>query len=98
MAGARSVEDRLDRLAALRAAPSAPEVREELAKGLADKANLVAAKAATLTADFGRGDMAAELLGAVERFLDEAQVDKGCAAMTACAKALVDSELRGEVL
>src|SRR4051794_4910578 len=98
MAGARSIEAKLDRLAALRAAPSAPQVRDELVTALASKVNLIAAKAATLVADFGRNDMVTELLATLRRFLAEPTTDKGCAATTACAKALVDGELREEVL
>lgn len=98
MAATRSIEDQLDRLAALRSAPSAPGVREALAAALGNKTNLIVAKAATLASDFGRDDMGTELLGGLERFLQAPGSDKGCCAMTACAKALVDTELRGEVL
>jgi HEAT repeat protein len=83
-----SVEASLDRLIALRADPSAPGVRDELARGLASKTYLVASKAAMIAGEFIRTDLTAELVSAFDRFLTS--TDQGCSAKTAVAKTLLE--------
>src|SRR4051812_25627200 len=86
-----SVEARLDRLAALRADPSAPGARDELAKALQSNVALLAAKAAALVVEFRQADLAPELVAAFGRFLKGPKSpDKGCRAATAIARALFD--------
>lgn len=88
-----SVEAALDRLVALRADPSAPGVRDELAKALGHKVNFVAAKAAAIAAEFKRTDLNSELIAAFERFSsgDEKSPDRGMVARTAIVKALYEA-------
>lgn len=91
------VETALDNLVALRADPSAPGVRDALVKALSSKTNLIAAKAAQLVEEFKRDDLAKELVAAFDRFIPNApKADKGCHALTACAKALVETDERGD--
>jgi HEAT repeat protein len=88
MGKSSSVEAALDRLIALRADQSAPGVRDELARALASKTYLLAAKAAQLAGEFKRTDLTAELVGAFDRFLTNP--DQGCSAKTAVAKTLYE--------
>jgi HEAT repeat protein len=92
----QSVETHLDRLAALRSDPGGPHVREELAKALASKTNLIVDKAATLVSDFKRTDLAAELAAAFDRFLGTA-ADRMCRVSISLARALLEQDDRGDV-
>jgi hypothetical protein len=66
-----------------------PEGRRQFAKSLASKSNLVVAKAARIIGDAQWDDLAGDLAVAFERFLKRgAELDKGCAALTAIARAL----------
>jgi HEAT repeat protein len=86
---ARSVDEQVARLEALRHAPaSAPEVVAEIRKGLASKHNLPAAKAAGLAGAKKLREVEGALVDAFKRFLGPG-TDKGCLAKTAIVKALV---------
>lgn len=99
MAKAPSIEDRLAELAALSKAPDTPETRKQIRKHLADKASLVAAKAAEIVAHLEDHDFVPDLIAAFHRFMtDPAKTDKGCAAKTAIAKALLAAECDDEKL
>lgn len=83
------VEERLRELGELRDDPDAPATLAALADGLADRRNLVVAKAARMAAELGKDELASELTAAFDRFPDAA-ADPGCHAKTAIAKALVE--------
>jgi HEAT repeat protein len=65
------------------------EGRKQFAKALASRSNLVAAKAARIIGDAQWGELTGELATAFDRFLKRgAELDKGCVAMNAIARAL----------
>jgi HEAT repeat protein len=69
--------------------PHTPEGRKQFAKALAGKSNLVAAKAARIAGEAQVSALAQDLVTAFHRFLARgAETDKGCAALTAMARAL----------
>jgi HEAT repeat protein len=66
-----------------------PEGRKQIAKALAAKSNLVAAKAARIAGYARMSELKDDLAAAFHRFLARgAEVDKGCQALTAIARAL----------
>lgn len=91
---ARSVDDQLARLEAIRSQPPSDDSIELLRKSLESKANLVAAKAATIAASLQAVALEPALVAAFARFLDGN--DKGCVAKTAIVKALAAMEAATE--
>lgn len=66
-----------------------PEGQKQLAKALAAKSNLVAAKAARIAGEAQWTELTGDLVASFDRFLKRgAAVDKGCAALMAIARAL----------
>lgn len=89
MAQFRKTEDCLEALSRLRENPAAPGVRIELGGYLANKSNLVAAKAAKIVAEFELHDLEPQLVSAFHRFMTNPTVtDRGCAAKTELVRAL----------
>lgn len=89
MAQSRKTEDCLEALSRLGENPAAPGVRTELGGYLANKSNLVVAKAAKIVAEFELHDMEPQLVSAFQRFMtNPAVTDKGCAAKTEIVRAL----------
>src|SRR5580658_3039140 len=73
-----------------------PEGQKQMAKALAAKSNLVAAKAARIAGDAQWTELTDELAGAFERFLKRgSELDKGCAALNAIARALYNLDYDG---
>jgi HEAT repeat protein len=69
--------------------PSTPEGRKQLARALAAKSNLVVAKAARVAGEAQVRELRDDLAAAFSRLEPRgADADKGCAAMTAIARAL----------
>jgi HEAT repeat protein len=65
------------------------EGQKQMAKALASKSNLVAGKAARISGDAQWAEMTDELVKAFDRFLKRgAEIDKGCVALNAIARAL----------
>jgi HEAT repeat protein len=87
------IDAQLDRLVAIRADPTTPDALAELAKALASKTNLAAAKAADIVAQHRLVQFEKPLVDAFGVFVRGA--DKGCAAKTSIAKALAALETRG---
>lgn len=70
-----------------------PEGRKQMAKALAAKSNLVAAKAARIAGEAQLTELAGDLVAAFDRFLKRgAETDKGCAATKAIARALFNMD------
>ena len=93
MAKRPSVEDRLDRLAALSRESDARTVRRELVRAFGDRSWLVVAKAAKLVGELGESELVDEMVEAFDRFMvDPVKNDKGCIAKIAIARALLDLE------
>lgn len=70
-------------------APRTPDALPYFTKALAGKSNLVAAKAARITGETQWSELTDELVRAFDRFLKRAmEIDKGCRALTAIARAL----------
>ncbi|HEY7392884.1 MAG TPA: hypothetical protein VH640_30465 [Bryobacteraceae bacterium] len=87
---ALKVEQRLDALSRLRDAP-AEEAVAELRKALADRVNVVVAKAAKIAADRQFQALTPDLLQAYERLFEDAvKRDPQCWGKTALARALKD--------
>jgi hypothetical protein len=87
------LEDRLAALSDLRRDPHAPEARKELAKCLASKINLLAAKAARIAGEGKVDELAPQLVEAFTRFMiDPATSDRRCEAKLAIVKALEEIE------
>jgi HEAT repeat protein len=62
---------------------------KQMAKALASKSNLVAAKAARISGDAQWAELTGELVTAFDRFLKRgSELDKGCVALNAIARAL----------
>jgi HEAT repeat protein len=87
---ARRTEQTLDRLAELRANPGTDEAVAELRKALGDRSSFVVAKAARIIGEGGLTQLAPDLAGAFQRFLEgnPAETDKGCEAKKAVCEAL----------
>jgi HEAT repeat protein len=76
-----------------------PEGRKQIAKALAAKSNLVAAKAARIAGDAQCTELTNELAAAFERFLKRGlELDKGCVAMIAIVRALYNLDYDGAEL
>src|SRR5947209_6221058 len=89
MAKARSLESKLARLRALRGEPLTPQLLQELRLALTDASSLVVAEAAALVGAARLTDLAADLVAAFDRFLDDpVKTDKRCRAKFALAEAL----------
>ena len=90
----RTSQDQLfDALAAVRADPRSGASGELLRKALASSSNVVVAKAARLVRELALGGYASELAAAFERFMrDPHASDRGCAALTDLAHALLDTK------
>jgi HEAT repeat protein len=87
----RSVEDRIQRLRQLRAAPPDGDGEAAIRKGLQDRSNLVAAEAAKTIAALRLSSLIPALVAAFEPLFDEpAKSDPKCWAKTAIVKALTD--------
>jgi HEAT repeat protein len=86
----RNVEEQIERLGAARSAPRTEAVAA-LRRGLADRVNLVVAKAAKVAAEAQLEELLPDLLRAFERLFDNAAVrDPQCWGKTAIAKALLE--------
>ncbi len=73
-----------------------PEGRKQMAKALAAKSNLVAAKAARIVGEAQWTELTDDLAAAFDRFLKRgAEGDKGCAALMAIARALFNMDYDG---
>ncbi len=94
----------LAQLTEVRADPHAPGAAETLRRALADRSNLVVARAAEIVSEWELSAAAAELAAAFDRFLiDAVRRDPTCAAKIALAEALLkldsgDAELFGRGL
>lgn len=90
----RDVEAAVEAVSALRGAP-AEKAAEGLRRALADRNNLVVAKAAKITAELQYRELIPELTGAYDRlFIKAAERDPQCWAKTAIARAMVDLDYR----
>ena len=90
----RRVEEQLDRISALREVPTA-EAIPALRKGLADRVNVVVAKAAKVAAERQLRELIPDLLAAFDRMFEHpAERDPQCWAKNALASALRDLEHR----
>lgn len=88
--GSRRPDRKLDELAALRGAPKSAETLEQLRRALADKANYVVAKAASIAGAQGYSELIPDLKAAFQRAAgaDAAKSDAQCWAKNAIARAL----------
>ncbi|HEY7306548.1 MAG TPA: hypothetical protein VH601_20655 [Bryobacteraceae bacterium] len=90
---ARRIEQQLEQLNSLRSEPATDAKILALRKALADRSNVVAAKAATITGEFGFQELIPDLEKAFERFFQRpVETDPQCWAKNAIAKALKDLE------
>lgn len=90
----RRIEDAIDRVSALRDAPET-EALPALRKALADRVNLIVAKAARIAADRRQHQLLPDLLTAFDRlFRDPLKSDPQCWGKNALAKALRDLDHR----
>lgn len=102
--GKHSLEQDLEKVAALRGLDDPEELRERLRSALGDRRPLIAGKAARIAADRALDDLAPEIAAALDRLLgagdetDDAEEDPtrpddpGCLGKTDLARALVDLE------
>lgn len=89
MAQNQSFDQKLEAIQKLRAAPSSAETIEALRKFLQAKSNVVAAKAANVTAEAGFSELIPDLRHAFHRFMENGiKTDKACIAKIAIIKAL----------
>jgi hypothetical protein len=96
---AKSVDQTLDRILALRRSGASAEAEPELRKFLSSKTNLIVAKAADAVAALHLKALAPDLETAFVRLLNEPPAaDKGCLAKNAIAKALVAMECASEAV
>src|ERR1035441_4028764 len=66
-----------------------PQGGKQISKALASKSNLIAAKAARIVGEAQWTELIDELVAAFDRFLKRGpELDKGCIALTAIARAL----------
>lgn len=85
------VEQALDRLASLKAEVEAASLSAELKSFLANRSNLVVAKAAKMSGQARAMELVPDLVNAFHRFMQNPhKLDKGCAATTAIAQALYE--------
>ena len=85
------LEARLDAVSRLRQDPASPEARLALRKHLADKSNLVVAKAAKIVAAAELEELVPALVDAFHGFMrDSVATDKGCSAKIELVRALAD--------
>lgn len=97
MARKDAIEETTKRISQLRLSqPPPPEAREELAKYLANKSNLIVSKAAEALPTLGFKDLTGSMEEAFARFM--IVEDKGCLAKTAIIKALNQMALGSENL
>jgi HEAT repeat protein len=88
-----SLEEQLDHLAELRGQSPSPEGRDEVAKHLNSKMNLVASKAARIAGDWQMSELTPQLVAAFDRFMVKPDAtDKRCAAKIEILKALCKLE------
>lgn len=89
---ADELDERLASLGVLRTLPASDQVRSQLIDALADKQNLIVARAADVVAAHRLADLTPQLVHAFTRLLRTG--DKGCTGKTAIAKALeaIDSD------
>jgi HEAT repeat protein len=88
-----ALEDRLAALGDLRRDPGSPAARQELAKCLAHKINLLAAKAARIIGECKVDELGSQMVEAFERFLNHGETtDRRCEAKIAIVKALEQIE------
>jgi HEAT repeat protein len=88
---AHRIEQQLEQLNKLRSEPAKDAKIVALGKALADRSNVVAAKAATLTGEFGFKELIPDLETAFERFFQKPiETDPQCWAKNAISKALKD--------
>jgi HEAT repeat protein len=88
-----SLEEQLDRVAALRGEPPSPAGRAEAAKYLNSKMNLVVAKAARIAGEWLAAELTPQLVEAFDRFMLKPETsDKRCAAKIEILKALCKLE------
>ncbi len=87
------IEKALGRLGELRHRDPSSQDIEEIRKFLAQKSNLVVAKAAKLASEQRRSEFVPDLVSAFQRFIaNPAQNDKRCAALTGIAEALYEMD------
>ena len=86
----KKIEEKLDALRSLRSLPPDESIAP-LRKSLQDRANLVVAEGARITAEFGLTPLIPDLLESYDR-LFEVQTDQKCWGKTAILKALTDLE------
>ena len=87
----RNIEREIEELVSLRNAPAGEERERKLQKALKDKVNLIAAKAAALTAEFELRELVPDLCVAFERMMrDPVKTDPQCWGKNAIAQALKD--------
>jgi len=93
MAKRASVEDRLKELERLGESLDEAGAGERLRRYLADRANVVAARAARLVTRLPDDDFVPDLVGAFRRFMvNPASTDKGCLAKLAVVEALLAAD------
>lgn len=96
MAKRRTVEDQLSELSRLRGM-GAGLLKTELPRYLASPTSFVVAKAAELAREAKVEGLEKELIEAFSRFQERpAEIDKGCTALTAIARAMVELECHSE--
>lgn len=89
----RDVEEELRSLSRLREAPVSESTLAALRKGLGDRVNLVAARAAEVAGDLRLKPLIPDLVASFDRrFKNAAETDPQCWAKNAIAKALTDLE------
>jgi hypothetical protein len=94
MAKAEPIEAQLLQLGALRKSTDIKARDADIAKAIASKTSLIAAKGADLALELGIKDLAAALHKAFDRFMQNpGTTDKGCYAKTAIVRALYEMEL-----
>ena len=94
MAKSEPIEVQLIQLGALRKAADVKSRDAEIAKAIASKTSLIAAKGADLARELHVHDAASALHKAFDRFMERpATTDKGCYAKTAIAKTLYELEI-----
>jgi HEAT repeat protein len=82
-------EEALDALSELRRKRNSGDVPRELRSFLANRSNLVVAKAARIASELRADELIPDLTAAFDRLIsDPAKLDKGCVAMTATVEAL----------
>jgi hypothetical protein len=89
------IEQALEKLAGLKAAPATPALFDELRGFLRNRSNLVVAKAAKIAGERRLGDLMPELVTAFHKLMaDPARLDKRCAALTEIVSSLFEADYR----